>query len=166
MIIPPFSITGLQHKHFRDGVDIEVTYTRSGSHHITHINSVRFAYNFSTLEQNYNCTYVTFLNNEGSVVVGGKRIELVPRVRQMMDELEIELITDIELSSVIDVGLADTIDNGRLEAIESELGFTLPRPHKISDLINPDETNFDTMENIEKEAPKRQRTRWELLELD
>ena len=164
MIVPQFSITGLQHKHFSDGVDIEVTYTRNGTH-ITHINSVRFAYNFSTLEQDYNCEYVTFLNNEGGVVVGGKRIELVPRVGQMITELEKTLIDDeinerilagelpslTDIESLIDIG---TADGGH-------------RTITTTDFPTRAVTTFHVEQSATKEpAPKRQRTRWELLELD
>ena len=89
MIVPQFSITGLQHKHFSDGVDIDVTYTRNGTH-ITHINSVRYNYNLEDMEIDYNCSYIDFINIHPKVRISKNMIDVGPRVRQMMDELESE----------------------------------------------------------------------------
>jgi len=172
MIIPPFSITGIQHKHFRDGVDIDVTYTRNVTH-ITHINTVQFTYNSSTLELNYNCAYVTLLNNEGSVEVGGKIIKVVPRVGQIITELENTLIDDkinerilagelpslTDIESSIDIGTAESIDIGTADGGH--------RTITQADFSTRAVTTFHVEQSATKEpAPKRQRTRWELLELD
>lgn len=151
-----FSTTGMKYKPFDDGVGMAVEYIRNDSN-ILAINFIRYYYNLESMEVDYNCSYIDFIHSHPKVRISKNMIDVAPRVRQMMDELESELRS--ELRSARD-------EQDRLEAIESELGFTIPRPHKISDLINPDETNFDTMENIEKEAPKHKHTRWELLELD
>lgn len=163
MTIPPFSIIGLQHKHFSDGVDIEVTYTRNGTH-ITHINSVRYNYNLESMEIDYNCSYIDFINIHPKVRISKNMIDVGPRVRQMMDEIESELRS--ELRSARD-------EQDRLEAIESELGFTIPRPNRIgvADAINLDGSiNLQAigkkLELNPPPAPIRKLTRWELLELD
>jgi hypothetical protein len=214
-MVESYPITGMQHKRFDDGVIIEVNYTRHHSN-ITQINLVRFEYKYSILEMNYNLRYDSFCRIDVAnwgVDIGDYHIEAVPRIRHMMRELESELM-------------------------ESELGFTIPRPNKIIDMRNPPappdryttnpdgtievirsdgqelppipinqlandgntpayltiqtDNNHNTSANIriydendnlildtetaaqlsvlnkstEEPAPKRQRTRWELLELD
>jgi len=137
-----FPILGKQFKHFDDGVDIAVDYTRHGLN-ITYINSVRYSYNLEYVEVDYYCSYTDFINSHPKVRISRNMIDVEPRVRQMMEEVESELrsaderilppLPSIDLSkqegrratipavmppaSVIDIGL---------EAIESELGFTLP----------------------------------------
>ena len=156
MIIPPYSITGLRHKHFDDGVDIEVTYTRNNSH-VTHINSIRYSYNLEYMEVDYNNRYVDFINSHPKVRISKNMIDVAPRVRQMMNEVESELrldrlssLTDIESS--IDIGIADggprTVTAADFNTEPVTIVRTLPETY--------------TGEPV----PKRQRTRWELLELD
>ena len=153
-----FPITGMKHKSFDDGVDIAVEYTRNDSNIII-INIIRYYYNFNTMQIDYNCSYVDFVHSlNPKVHMGDKVIDVAPRVRQMMDELENELIGS---------------------AIDSNLGLTIPRPNRIrvADAINldgsinlqaigNDENQTSTETSIKESTPKRQRTRWELLELD
>lgn len=164
-----FPITGMQHKHFDDEVDIFVYYTRLDTN-IRMINSVRFAYNYDTLEQKYNHTYGLFLNIPRTVVVGGKHIDVVSRVRETMSDVENELRS-------VDI---DDIWTGR-SLVDTDGGI-LPThtvvqtdEHPISANINILDDTGNLLAEIpissintatKPPAPKRQRTRWELLELD
>jgi hypothetical protein len=116
------------------------------------------------MEIDYNCSYIDFINIHPKVRISKNMIDVGPRVRQMMDEIESELRS--ELRSARD-------EQDRLEAIESELGFTIPRPNRIgvSDAINLDGSiNLQAigkkLELNPPPAPIRKLTRWELLELD
>lgn len=158
-----FPIVGKQYKHFDDGVDIAVDYTRHDLN-VTHINSVRYSYNLEYMDIDYDCSYTDFIHSHPKVRISKNMIDVGPRVRQMMDELESELRS--ELRSARD-------EQDRLEAIESELGFTIPRPNRIgvADAINLDGSINLQAIGIKSEpnpppAPIRKLTRWELLELD
>ena len=164
-----FPITGTQHHLFSDGVQMVVSYTRIDSI-VTIINIVNFACNFSTLKQRYDCKYNSFLNTPCTVVVGGHEIDVVPRVRQMMDELESELRLAEEQDAQTDsprspdrspplTATASVIDIGLADAINLDGSINLQA-------IGNDENQTSTETSIKGSTPKRQRTRWELLELD
>lgn len=169
MKIPLFSITGMQHKRFDDGVDIFVHYTRLDTN-IRMINSVRFAYNYSILEQKYDNTYNLFLSISRTVVVGGKHIDVVPRVREMMGEVELELRS---------MG-TDDMGTGR-SLVDANNGI-IPAHTAVQTDEHPTSANINILDDtgnllaeipissvnttIKPPAPKRKRTRWELLELD
>lgn len=156
-----FPITGMQYKHFDDGVDIAVEYIRNNSN-IRIIKTIRYYYNLESMEVDYNCSYIDFIHSHPKVRISKNMIDVAPRVRQMMDELESELrsvdrlpsLTDIESS--IDIGYDDiTADEGHIFINASD--FTARAITTIQ---------IESESSIEKPAPKRQRTRWELLELD
>ena len=164
-----YPITGMKHKRFDDGVDIFVHYTRLDTN-IRMINSVRFAYNYSTLEQKYDNTYGFFLNIPRTVVVGGKRINIVPRIREMMEDMELELGSVDTNEREIGRSLIDT-DGGILPThivVQTDEHSTSANINILDDTGNIlAEIPISSVNTTTKPlAPKRKRTRWELLELD
>lgn len=172
MNLAPFSITGMKFKHFDDGLGILVCYTRLDST-IIHINSVHFTYNSRTVEQMYDCSYDHFQNFVGRTLINGKGFDGFTRVKEMMGDIE------RELRSVNSEGiLAESVDainyDGTINLQAIGIG-TYKDEHstsahlRIVDSIGTelmDELLHSTNLSIKLPAPKRQRTRWELLELD
>lgn len=138
----PFSITGIEFKHFDDGLGILVCYIRLDST-IIHINSVHFTYNSHTVEQMYDCSYDHFQNFVGRTLINGKGFDGFTRVKEMIRDVERELRSvnseDILTESIDAINCDGTIN---LQAIGIK------------------------SQTIKPPAPMRQRTRWELLELD
>ena len=172
MKLTPFSITGIHHKHFDDGVDMDVYYTRLDMN-ITHINSVHLTYNQNQLEYNFNCLYSDFLDMSGNVVVANKEINITSRVREMMGDVDHEL-RSVDTDSRL-IGRSSVDANGEIlpthTAIQTDEHSTSAQINTLSHAINYDGTiNLEAIGNkaqpIRPPAPKRKRTRWELLELD
>ena len=166
---PP--ITGHQHKRFDDEVAIGVYYTRHGSN-ITHINWVEFEYKYKTTRIDYDCIYDEILRIAPVVDVGNGDmwINAGSRVRWMMGEVESELRLAEEQDAQTDsprspdrspplTATASVIDIGLADAINLDGSINLQA-------IGNDENQTSTETSIKGSTPKRQRTRWELLELD
>ena len=166
-----YPITGMQHKRFDDGVDIFVHYTRLDKN-IRMINSVCFTYNYCILEQKYDNTYGFFLNIPRTVIIGEKLIDVVARVRETIEDVESELESVSTDDRMAERLLTDT--NGEIVPTHTAVQ-TDDHPTSISinslSAINYDGTiNLEAIgtkaQPIRPPAPKRKRTRWELLELD
>ena len=153
-----FSVRGMQCKHFDDGVEIAVDYTRHNLN-VTHINSIRYSYNLEYMEVNYNCRYIDFIHSNPKICISKNMVDVAPRVRQMMDQVE------SELKSVVDAII------GQEEPISANITVLDDNGRSLVDAINYDGTiNLEAIgvktQTSKPPAPKRQRTRWELLELD